>query len=244
MAASSVPARGRHVRLASLVLSPCPSRTLCQLSSRLPAPTHFPGALLSSATPVLLLPDSQAAAAAELAQLPPGPASATVLRLTAAVLRFLEAREAAAGPAPAAAFARSYPPLAVARTAAAAHELVAFAGRARWPALAALLLPATAADGFVQPAPAARAPMPAALVTAASPSRAPLATPGDATPPLKPAGKLAHPSPPLPAELAFELGEGDSLRRVMHPAVLAAVTLVAVGAVMGVGLALVTGRLG
>lgn len=202
---------------------------------------------------MLLLPDSQAAAAAELAQLPTGPASTALLRLVAGVLRFLEAREAAAlGPAAAAAFARAYPPLAVARVAAAARDLAGFAHRARWHALAALLVPATTASSYL-PAPAALAASPSA---AAAPSRAPLALAGDASPPLKPggsaarsglpsgSGKLARPAPPLAAALACELGEGDSLRRVMHPAVLAAVTLVAVGAVMGIGLALVTGRLG
>lgn len=122
--------------------------------------TYTPvGSLLSDAVPVLVLPDAYAATAAELCQLqqeeaeghvPPGTA-ASVVRLVATVLRYLQRREAAdaAGPgtAAAAAFAAAYPLPATVRLAAVAQRLSAMAVAARWPHLAALLLPAVTADG-------------------------------------------------------------------------------------------------
>lgn len=141
------------------------------------------GALLSPAAPVLVLPDCHAAAAAELAAMRPGPRAANVLRLVGSVLRYLQQREDATGPA-AAAFQEAYPPLAVARLAAAARQLSAFAGT-RWPALAALLAPAVVADGW----PPARAGIEAAAV---APAAAPVAE--------SPALAATPPPPAAPAE--------------------------------------------
>ena len=125
---------------------------MCCLSPPLlyPTPPHPAGALLSEATPVLVLPDSQAAAAAELAGLPEGPRSATVLRLVALVLRCLEEQRDNAS-----AFAAQYPPQALARIGAAAQQMLHFAERAGWPALAALLRPAVMINGGAQAAAAA-----------------------------------------------------------------------------------------
>jgi hypothetical protein len=123
--------------------------------------------------PVLVLPDSQAEAAAELCQLQqlesqqqqqqqlalqegkqqaaPAASAADVVRLVAAVLCYLQQRQEAeaAGPHTAAAstFEAAYPPTAIARLALAARWLVALAVRARWPAVARLMLPGVTADG-------------------------------------------------------------------------------------------------
>ena len=118
------------------------------------------GSLLSDPVPVLVLPDACAAAASELCQLQQqqrglpgdGPTCpATIVRLVAAVLRYLQHREAAAAAGPStaveAAFHAAYPPPATAKLAAVAQRLVSLAVRARWPAVARLLLPAIRADG-------------------------------------------------------------------------------------------------
>lgn len=138
------------------------------------------GSLLSEAVPVLVLPDEHADVAAELCQLQaeeaagrvsPGTTSA-ILRLVAAVLRFLRQRQAAeaagAGSAAAAALDMAYPPAAAARLASAACYLVMFSVAARWPQLAALVLPAVTAGGS---SPAAAAQQMAGL---AAPARSPL----------------------------------------------------------------------
>ena len=133
-----------------LPLSLHPPRCTC-----LPAPDA--GSLLSEAVPVLVLPDSRAEAAAELCQLQqlalqegkqqaaPAASAADVVRLVAAVLCYLQLRQEAeaAGPHTAAAstFEAAYPPTAIARLALAARWLVALAVRARWPAVARLMLP-------------------------------------------------------------------------------------------------------
>ena len=217
------------------------------------SPTLHPaGALLSQATPVLVLPDSQAAAAAELARLPSGAqSSATVLRLVASVLRYLQQREEAAGEAGSAALELQYPPLAVARLAAAARRLLDIAERARWPALTALLLPAAVADGWqpqagMQRGPAATAAAePAAEVDPASGSGK-AGTSHAALDIAKPASggssKAAEPQAPAPAAFA-NLAPADRLRRVMHPAVLAGTTVLVAGTLVGVGIALVSGYL-
>ncbi len=265
---------------------------------------------MGPATPVLVLPDAHAAAAAELAQLPPGLKAATVLRLAALVLRYLAQREAATGPQAAAKFQERYPPLAVARLAAAARQLLGLARRAGWQALAALLEPAAIADGWhparaaLMAAPqlvvAAPGPAPAQLPAAAAaqpatqqlaaatplaaaaepaaaepvadaeqeavhvvgsllPAPAPAAVPsapalasGSSDSPRKPgaAGSAALPSGKAAAGISKELeaqlpelSEHDSLRRVMHPAVLCAASAVVAGCVLGVGWALGAGHL-
>lgn len=230
-------------------------------SCALPPPA---GAALGEALPLLVLPDAAAAAAAELASMRPGTLSASLLRLVGAVLAFLEARHAAtaAGNETAAAeFAARYPPLATSRLAAASRKLLDVAERASWPALTALVLPAAGADGWRPPA--AQEPTGAAATAAAT---APAASAdlledppspsvqkalntdklrtsgGDVAGgsskqlPAAPAGKLAHSVP--------ELSGGDGRERVMHPAVLAAATVLVTGTVLGVGVALVTGHLG
>ncbi|EFN55613.1 hypothetical protein CHLNCDRAFT_133755 [Chlorella variabilis] len=226
------------------------------------------GALVGEAAPVLVLPDAAAGAAAELATVARSPLAASLLRLAGLVLAYLEDREAAGASADAvaaaAALQRKYPPLAVARVAAAARKLLDVAERARWPVLTRLLLPAAAADGW-RPAEHA-APAPAAAETAATAAPLPAAT-ADPEAPL--AGKLAPPEPfsfakpgaageaagggkasgsggklgvaaglPVP-----ELSMRDGQQRVMHPAVLGAATLLVAGVVLGVGVALVTGHL-
>jgi hypothetical protein len=152
-----------------LPLSLHPPRCTC-----LPAPDA--GSLLSEAVPVLVLPDSQAEAAAELCQLQqleseqqqqqqqqqlalqegkqqaaPAASAADVVRLVAAVLCYLQQRQEAeaAGPHTAAAstFEAAYPPTAIARLALAARWLVALAVRTCWPAVARLMLPGVTADG-------------------------------------------------------------------------------------------------
>lgn len=248
--------------------------------------------------PVLVLPDAHAAAAAELARLPTGLKAATVLRLAALVLRYLEQREGATGPHAVAAFEARYPPMAVARLAAAARQLLSLAQRAGWPALAALVRPATIADGW-HPARAALMAAPQLAMAAAAPTAA-AGPPAAATPPAaQPAaeatyaaaaeqeavhvvGTLLPPPVPTAAQSArFEasgsgdsprkpgssgdfppssklpsagsnkevesqlpqLCAGDSLRRVMHPAVLCAASALVAGCVLGVGWALGAGYL-
>lgn len=211
---------------------------------------------------MLVLPDCHAAAAAELAGMHPSPRAACVLRLVAAVLRYLQQREGATGAA-AAGFEARYPSVAVARLAAAARQLAALAQSAGWPALAALVAPAAIADGghparaaleVVGPPPAHQAqPEPAGAAQAtASQAAPPLAR--DAGSPHKPSGgasgsgggKLgcASSGAGAAAEAIPELAEDDCLRRVMTPRVLGAATLLAAGAVLGVGWALVSGHLG
>lgn len=140
--------------------------------------------------PVLVLPDAHAAAAAELARLPPGAKAATVLRLAALVLRYLEQREGATGPQAAAAFEARYPPLAVARLAAAARQLLGLAKRAGWEAVAALVQPAAISDGWHP----ARAALMAAPQLAAVPR-----TLAVARPPAAPAAPQRATVPPPPA---------------------------------------------
>lgn len=136
--------------------------------------------MLSEAVPVLVLPDEHAAAAAELCQLQseeaagrvaPGTTFA-VVRLVAAVLRFLRQQQAAAaggpGSAATAALETAYPPAAAVRLAGAACHLVVFSVAARWPQLAAMVLPAVTAGGC---SPAAAAQQMAGL---AAPARSPL----------------------------------------------------------------------
>lgn len=231
----------------------------CHTPICLPAPA---GSLLSHATPVLVLPDSQAAAAAELARLPAGAQScATVLRLTAAVLRYLQQRDEEAAAVGAAADSAAqqlqlqYPPLAVERLVAAARNLLSLAERARWPALAALLLPLAAADGW-SPAPQA-AVLPAQgaaeLAEQAGPATTgsgkagqeftkPSSSGGDKGGAGSSSSKGAAPDAPAHAAFAGVL-PGDRLRRVMHPAVLGATTVLVAGALVGVGIALVGGYL-
>ncbi|KAL4457261.1 hypothetical protein ABPG75_012126 [Micractinium tetrahymenae] len=241
------------------------------------------GTLLGTALPLLVLPDSQAAAAAELARMPAGPAAGSVLRLTSAVLRYLQQRGGATGTAAAAAFEAAYPPLAVARLAAAARSLVELADRAGWPATARLLRPAMGADGHhpahaaaqQQPARPARqseqqpevvatllpavTPSPAAAAAAGLPLRHASGSSGKPakSPPSPPAagtpggsgkggggGKLSADEASLSLGTVFaDLDGRDRLRRVMHPAVLGAVTLVMAGLVLGVGAAMVAGHL-
>ncbi|PRW57874.1 squamosa promoter binding [Chlorella sorokiniana] len=260
------------------------------------------GTLVGPAVPVLVLPDAHAAAAAELASLPPGPRAATVLRLAALVLRYLEQREGATGPRAAAAFEARYPPLAVARLAAAARQLLSLAQRAGWSAVAPLVQPAAIADGW-HPARAALMAAPQLAVVGAVPAAAeqpPAASPAPASPPpaQQPVAEAEHaaaeqaetvhvvgtllPAPALAAQPAAhaeasgsgdsphkpgggssspwagkaaagdgkeleaqlsEVSERDRLRRVMHPAVLCAASLVVAGCVMGVGWALGAGYL-
>ena len=139
-----------------------------------------PGSLLSEAVPVLVLPDAHAGAAAELCQLQaeeaagrvaPGTTSA-IVRLVAAVLRFLRLRQAAeaagAGSPAAAALDAAYPPAVAMRLASAARHLVVFAVAARWAQLAALVLPAVTADGSSPTAAAQQ------LAAMAAPARSPL----------------------------------------------------------------------
>ena len=165
-----------------------------------PSPFHA-GALLGPAAPVLVLPDAHAAAAAELAGLRPGPQAATLLRLVALALRYLEQREGATGRVASEAFQARYPPLAVARLAAAARQLVALAQRAGWPALAALLRPAAIADGW-HPARAALMAAPQAPATAtASPAAAP-AAPAPRADPMPAAGAAPSPEPRGPHVVA------------------------------------------
>lgn len=210
---------------------------------------------------MLVLPDCHAAAAAELAGMHPSPRAACVLRLVAAVLRYLQQREGATGAA-AAGFEARYPSLAVARLAAAARQLAALAQSAGWPALAALVAPAAIADGWhparaalevVGTPPAHQAqPEPAGAAQATASQAPPLAR--DAGSPHKPSGgasgssgaKLGRASSGAGAatEAIPELAEDDCLRRVMTPRVLGAATLLAAGAVLGVGWALVSGHLG
>jgi hypothetical protein len=209
------------------------------------------GALLSQAIPVLVLPDSQAAAAAELARLPAGvQSSATVLRLVASVLRYLQQREDAAGEADSAALELQYPPLAVARLAAAARKLLDIAERARWPALTALLLPVAVADGWqpqaaMQQGPASAAAAELAVEAELASGSGKAGTSHAALDISKPASggssKMAAPQAPAPA--AFALAPVDRLRRVMHPAVLAGTTVLVAGTLVGVGIALVSGYL-
>ena len=129
---------------------------------------------------MLVLPDEHADVAAELCQLQaeeaagrvaPGATSA-VVRLVAAVLRFLRQRQAAeaagVGSAAAVALDMAYPPAAAARLASAACYLVMFSVAARWPQLAALVLPAVIAGGS---SPAAAAQQMAGL---AAPAGSPL----------------------------------------------------------------------
>ncbi|PRW32487.1 squamosa promoter-binding 8 [Chlorella sorokiniana] len=138
------------------------------------------GSLLSEAVPVLVLPDEHADVAAELCQLQaeeaagrvaPG-TTAAVVRLVAAVLRFLREREAAeaagAGSPAAAALETAYPPPVAMRLASAACNLVVFSVAACWPQLAALVLPAVTASGG---SPAAAAQQMAGL---SAPARSPL----------------------------------------------------------------------
>lgn len=107
---------------------------------------------------MLVLPDAHADAAAELCQLQhqhqedgSHTSAATITRLVATVLRYLQQRQAAdaAGPATAAegTFNAAYPPSATVKVAAVAQRLVSLAVRARWPAVARLMLPAITADG-------------------------------------------------------------------------------------------------
>lgn len=248
--------------------------------------SHPAGALLSEAVPILVLPDSHAEVAAELARMPACQQSASVLRLVAAALAYLQAREAATGAEAAASFQDAYPPLAVTRVAAAARTVLSLAEQAGWPALAHLLQPAAVADGWhparaalqspdvaapepaaataavARPAPASAAAVAAeaadvgssspaapagtgggkaAAGTTSRPSSAPLGI-------LPPAGgkagsaKLAEAG--LDPALLPELREGESLRCAMHPAVLGVVTVVVAGLVLGMGVAVMSGRLG
>lgn len=190
---------------------------------------------------MLLLPDSQAAAATELARLAPGPHSAAVLRLVAQVLRYLQLRHAAAGSASAqAAQARQFPPLAVALIAAAAETLLELCYRAGWPALASLLTPAAAA---ATAAATAAPPSPAVAPAEGSSIRKlytapPLGKSAAASPDRSTAGGKLGQQPLVP-----DLSKGDGLRCVMHPAVLGAATLLVAGCMLGVGIALLTGAL-
>lgn len=102
-----------------------------------------PGARLGPAVPVLVLPDSMAAIAAELCQLAAAEArhpgvTARVLRLLSFVLLHLERQRQLAQP---------LPPAALARLAASARWLCALCVRCRWPALLRALLPATTVCG-------------------------------------------------------------------------------------------------
>lgn len=241
------------------------------------------GALLSEAVPVLVLPDSQAAAAAELSRLPASKASGTLLRLSGLVLQYLQMQEGATGPQAAAAIQAAYPPLAVSRVAATARSLLSLAERANWPALATLLAPAATADGW-QPARVALQ-QPAAAAQAEAGASAGASTAAAAAAILVPAGAAEGSSPrdavpaaaaakagcssqsPLslsressldkPGTSASKAGDGglelgvlpplsehDCLQRALHPAVLGAVTLLVAGAVLGMGIALVSGALG
>ncbi|PRW32543.1 squamosa promoter-binding 8 [Chlorella sorokiniana] len=111
------------------------------------------GARLGPAVPVLVLPDSMAAIAAELCQLSAAEAqhpgiAARVLRLLSFVLLHLERQRQLPSLAPGpAATAAQLPPSALARLAAAARWLCALCVRCRWPALLRALLPAATACG-------------------------------------------------------------------------------------------------
>ena len=219
-------------------------------SSELAGPCPPPpcaGALLSPATPLLLLPDSQVAAATELARLPATPRAAALLRLLATVLRFQQLRgEAAAGsPGAAEALGRQFPPPGAAHAAAAAAWLAQVARRAGWPAVEALVTP-VASDAAAL---AAAATAPSAAVRTAAPAEAAASSSGsprkqhEALSLGKPAaggkGGAARGGGPLVPELA----EGDSLRRAMRPLVLGAASLAVGGAVVGVGIAMCAGWL-
>lgn len=117
------------------------------------------GALLGPAVPVLVLPSGLEAAAAELACMPQGERSATVLRLLALVLQWQEdhqqyqhgqqqARQlgyaSEAAQAAAAAYEQHYPPPALTRVADSTRHLLALAEQAQWPAVSQLLEPAVA----------------------------------------------------------------------------------------------------
>lgn len=101
---------------------------------------HTAGSLLGQATPVLVLSDSQAAAAAELACLPRGARSATLLHLVAMVLRHLEQKQQGGRQGREGAGLPSQD-----RISAAAAHLLVLAERACWPAVARLLAPAVGA---------------------------------------------------------------------------------------------------
>lgn len=203
--------------------------------------------------------------------MPAGPAAAAVLRLTAAVLRYLQQRDGAISPAAAAALEAAYPPLALARLVAAARTLLGLAERAGWPATARLLRPAVAADGR-HPGPVAlqhweqqheQQPGAAADALPAPPPRAPTA----AAPRASGSGVETPKAPPSPPASSLPGGSGkggagsklsadeagltlpvlddrDRLRRAMHPAVLGAVTLAVAGLVLGMGAAMAAGHLG
>ncbi|KAI3425692.1 hypothetical protein D9Q98_007669 [Chlorella vulgaris] len=232
------------------------------------------GALVGEALPLLVLPDSAAAAAAELASMNHSALSASLRRLVGSVLAFLEAQQLAAcgGEAAAAAFQARYPPLAVSRLAAAARKLLDVSERTGWSALTTLLLPAAGADGWLPAQHHATVPQASAEAAPTSLAASLLAaTESDSEPEPEPAspvdlkGGLMKPlstAKPTPATFVEtskaggsskhaaalaapvpELSFRDGQQRVMHPAVLAAATAVVAGAVLGVGVALVTGHL-
>jgi hypothetical protein len=237
-------------------------------------PACLPGALVGEALPLLVLPDSAAAAAAELASMSHSALSASLRRLVGSVLAFLEAQQLAAcgGEAAAAAFQARYPPLAVSRLAAAARKLLDVSERTGWSALTTLLLPAAGADGWLPTQHHATVPQASAEAAPTSLAASLLAaTESDSEPEPEPASPVdlkgglmkplstAKPTPATFVETSKAGGSGkhaaalaapvpelsfrDGQQRVMHPAVLAAATAVVAGAVLGVGVALVTGHL-
>ena len=187
---------------------------------------------------------------------PACPQAATALRLAGAVLRYLEAREAAAGGA-APAFEAAYPPLAVSRLAEAARTLLQAAERCGWAALAGLLEPAAIADGWhparaalAQPGEGSAASEEGEAAPAEDPRSVSRSTSGASS---SGSGRLSPTAAKAAvraagaggeAGLVPELDQRDCLRRVMPPAVLGAVTLVVAGVVLGVGAALMSGHLG
>lgn len=104
--------------------------------------------------------------------------------------------------------------------------------------MAASLLAATESDSEPEPEPASPVDLKGGLMkplSTAKPTPATFVETSKAGGSSKHAAALAAPVP----ELSFR----DGQQRVMHPAVLAAATAVVAGAVLGVGVALVTGHL-